>query len=103
MKDALLNVVRNAIQAVEQTGTIFLKVYRKNRTCVMEIKDTGPGITEEDLPFIFDPFYTTKKQGTGLGLTITHRIVEEHDGRIEVESRAGEGSLFRLLIPIKET
>lgn len=102
IKDALLNVVRNAIQAVGQTGTISLKAYRKNKTCVIEIKDTGTGIAEEDLSFIFDPFYTTKKQGTGLGLTITHRIVEEHDGRIEVESRAGQGSLFRLLIPIKE-
>jgi PAS domain S-box-containing protein len=102
VKDALLNVVRNAIQAVEHAGTISLKIYRKNKTCVIEIGDTGPGITEEDLPFIFDPFYTTKKQGTGLGLTITHRIIEEHDGRIEVESRGGKGSVFRLLIPIKE-
>jgi PAS domain S-box-containing protein len=102
VKDALLNVVRNAVQALEQKGTISLKIYRMNKTCVMEIRDTGSGIAEEDLPFIFDPFYTTKKEGTGLGLTITHRIIEEHDGRIEVESRAGEGSIFRLLIPIKE-
>lgn len=102
VKDALLNIVRNALQALGNRGSLSLRIYRKDKTCVMEIKDSGPGIAEEDLPFIFDPFYTTKKEGTGLGLTITHRIVEEHDGRIEVESRTGEGSTFRILIPIKE-
>ncbi|MBS1233120.1 MAG: sensor histidine kinase [Nitrospirae bacterium] len=102
VKDALLNIVKNAIQALENTGTISLRIYRKDKTCILEISDTGPGIAEEDLPFIFDPFYTTKKAGTGLGLTITHRIIEEHDGRIEVESKAGEGSIFRVVIPIKE-
>lgn len=102
VKDALLNIVKNAMQALENKGTLSLSVFRKNKTCVMEIRDTGPGIAQEDLPFIFDPFFTTKKEGTGLGLTITHRIIEEHDGRIEVESREGEGSVFRLLIPIRE-
>jgi PAS domain S-box-containing protein len=102
VKDALLNVVKNAMQALGEKGTITLRIYRKDRTCVMEVADTGPGIANEDLSFIFDPFYTTKKEGTGLGLTITHRIIEEHDGRIEVESKAGEGSTFRVLIPVKE-
>ena len=102
VKDALLNIIKNAIQALENHGTITLKIYRKNKTCILEIRDTGPGIAEEDLLFIFDPFYTTKKTGTGLGLTITHRIIEEHDGRIEVESKTGEGSTFRVVIPIKE-
>ena len=102
VKDALLNIIKNAIQALENHGTITLKIYRKNKTCILEIRDTGPGIAEEDLRFIFDPFYTTKKTGTGLGLTITHRIIEEHDGRIEVESKTGEGSTFRVVIPIKE-
>jgi PAS domain S-box-containing protein len=102
VKDALLNILKNAIQALENHGTITLKIYRKNKTCILEIRDTGPGIAEEDLPFIFDPFYTRKQAGTGLGLTITHRIIEEHDGRIEVESKTGEGSIFRVVIPIKE-
>ncbi len=103
VKDALLNIVRNAMQAVERGGTISLKIRPKDTSCMMEISDTGPGIPKENLPFIFDPFYTTKKEGTGLGLTITHRIIEEHEGRIEVESREGKGSTFRVLIPIKET
>lgn len=102
VKDALLNVLRNAIQAVGEGGKIFLRAHRKNTSCVIEIADTGPGIPEDILPFIFDPFYTTKKEGTGLGLTITHRIIEEHDGRIEVESKVGAGTTFRVLIPIRE-
>ena len=68
---------------------------------MFEISDTGPGISEEDMPFIFDPFFTTKKAGTGLGLTITHRIIEEHEGSIEVESKPGAGSTFRVFIPLK--
>ncbi len=101
IRDALLNIMKNAVQAIGTNGTIMLRTYRKNKFCVLEIKDTGPGIGQEDLPFIFDPFYTTKKGGTGLGLTVTHRIIEEHEGNIEVESRPGAGSTFRVLIPLK--
>jgi signal transduction histidine kinase len=54
------------------------------------------------MPFIFDPFFTTKKTGTGLGLTITHRILEEHKGRIEAESKPGTGSAFRVFIPLSK-
>jgi PAS domain S-box-containing protein len=101
MKEALLNILKNAVQAVGSNGTIFIKTYIKDNTAVVEIKDTGAGIAEEDLPFIFDPFFTTKKTGTGLGLAITHRIVEEHTGSIEVESKPGAGSTFRVFIPLK--
>ncbi len=101
MKEALLNILKNAIQAVGSNGTIFIKMYVKDNAAVVEIKDTGAGIAEEDLPFIFDPFFTTKKTGTGLGLTITHGIIEEHKGSIEVESKPGAGSTFRVFIPLK--
>jgi PAS domain S-box-containing protein len=101
IKDALMNILKNAVQAIGSNGAITVKIYRQHDNCVFEIKDTGPGISDEDLPFIFDPFYTTKKFGTGLGLTITHRIIEEHDGTIAVESRMGAGSVFRVLIPLK--
>ena len=74
----------------------------KTDECVFEIADTGPGISEADKPYIFDPFFTTKKAGTGLGLTITHRIIEEHAGRIEVRSEPGKGSTFSVFIPLKK-
>ncbi len=102
IKDALLNILKNAVQAIGNNGTVTIRIYKKHDACVFEIRDTGPGISEEDLPFIFDPFYTTKKFGTGLGLTITHRIIEEHEGSIAVESKKGAGSVFRVLIPLKK-
>jgi PAS domain S-box-containing protein len=101
IKDALMNILRNAVQATGGNGTITVRTYHKEDSCVFEINDTGPGISGEDLPFIFDPFFTTKMGGTGLGLTVTHRIVEEHEGSIKVESKPGAGSTFRVFIPLK--
>jgi signal transduction histidine kinase len=100
IKEALLNILSNAVQAMGNNGTLFLKTYVKDNAAVFEIKDTGMGIAGEDLPFIFDPFFTTKMGGTGLGLTITHRIIEGHKGSIEVESKPGAGSIFRVFIPL---
>lgn len=100
--DALLNILKNAVQAIGSNGVITVRVLKEHDACVFEIKDTGPGISEEELPFIFDPFYTTKKFGTGLGLTITHRIVEEHEGSITVKSKKGAGSVFRVSIPLRK-
>jgi len=102
MKDALLNILRNSVQAVDAGGTVTVKTYRKDGECVFEIADTGPGISEADKPLIFDPFFTTKKAGTGLCLTITHRIIEEHAGRIEVRTEPGKGSTFSVFIPLKK-
>lgn len=101
IKDALMNIFTNAVQSVGANGTISVKTYVSDNACVFEVKDTGAGIAEEDLPFIFDPFFTTKKSGTGLGLTITHRIIEEHEGSIKVESKPDAGSIFRVFIPLK--
>ncbi len=101
IKEALLNILSNAVQAIGENGTIFIKTYVKDKASVIEIKDTGGGIKEEDLVFIFNPFFTTKNIGTGLGLAITHKLIEEHKGHIEVESKPGKGSTFRVIIPLK--
>ncbi len=103
IKESLLNIVKNAIQAVVTQGMISVKTYTWGNDVVIEIKDTGPGIDNKDMPFIFDPFYTTKPSGTGLGLAITRRIIEEHNGRIRVESNPGEGTMITIYLPtIKE-
>lgn len=102
VKEALLNIFNNATQALTTHGTIAVKTYAGEDSVVVEISDTGPGIDEKDLPFIFSPFYTTKASGTGLGLAITNRIIEEHKGRIEVESKVGIGTTFRVFLPLKE-
>ena len=113
-KEAILNLVSNANHATEN-GVITIKVYSESvfsepdllghraeeKEAVIEIKDTGYGIREEDLNRIWDPFFTTRPTGTGLGLSITKRIIEEHAGKIEVESKVGGGTVFRIYLPLK--
>jgi len=103
VREALLNILTNAIHAIGRDGTIVVKTYVNRDYAVIEIRDTGCGIPEEDLPFMFDPFFSTKGPGsTGLGLTITHKIIEQHNGRIEVESKLNVGSTFKVFLPLKE-
>ncbi len=101
LSQAFLNIVLNAIQAMPEGGVLTLRTYDLPLTAVIEISDTGQGIPAEKLPKIFDPFYTTKEQGTGLGLAVTHRIVKEHAGVIEVASEPGRGTTFKLCLPIR--
>ena len=102
LKEAIVNIISNAVQSMPVPGSIYVRTHRKKNNVVLEIKDTGKGISDKDLSFIFNPFFTTKLTGTGLGLAITHRIVQEHNGRIEVESEVDKGSVFKVFIPIKE-
>lgn len=103
IKEALFNIIDNAVQAVaEKNGKIILKTFETSGYVAVEISDTGTGIDQKDLPLIFNPFYTTKPSGTGLGLSITNRIIEEHEGKIEVKSEINKGTTFKVLFPIKE-
>ena len=82
-------------------GTLTIRSWVKDKSIIIAFKDTGVGIPGEDLAKIFDPFYTTKEKGTGLGLSIAQKIIEEHGGKIEVESRgAGTGAIFRVILPL---
>lgn len=96
----LLNLLLNAIQAIDGQGTITVEISGEGNDALIAVSDTGRGIPAEHLPNIFRPFYTTKGNGTGLGLSLAKRIVEEHDGRIEVESSAAKGTRFVVLLPI---
>ena len=102
IKEALMNIITNAIQALQGVGTITLKTYARGNDAVLEVQDTGRGIPAAELDSIYNPFFTTKSSGTGLGLAITHRIIQEHSGRIEVESEVDRGTVFRVYIPLKE-
>ncbi|MGK4002892.1 protoglobin domain-containing protein [Sorangium sp. So ce1036] len=97
----LLNLLRNAIEALEAAGggAVILRARRRPRHAVIEVEDNGPGLASPDAP-IFDPFFSTKPNGTGLGLAIAHRIVTDHEGAIEFESRPGR-TLFRVTLPIR--
>ena len=98
----LLNVLLNAIQATEPDGDIHVSAAILNEINMLEIavRDTGTGIAADDLPHMFDPFFSTKKQGNGLGLAIAHTIIEQHRGEILVESERGRGSTFRIRLPL---
>jgi PAS domain S-box-containing protein len=99
MKQVFLNLVTNAVQAMEQSGgRIAVHTSSDGDFVEISVADDGPGISAQELPKIFDPFYTRRSDGTGLGLTIVHRIIDEHDGHIEVES-SREGTTFRVAIP----
>ncbi|MBX4148736.1 ATP-binding protein [Paenibacillus lautus] len=96
----LINLIRNSFQAMEHTGTVRLSLRAEERMAVVEVEDTGKGIPDENLVKIFDPFYTTKEEGTGLGLSLCQKIVEDHGGRITVHSELGIGTTFTLRIPL---
>ncbi len=102
IKQVLVNLIKNAMQAMTKGGTLTLATGEGPQDVWMSVADTGGGIPQEQLNRIFEPFYTTKKKGSGLGLMIVQRIVREHGGRIELESRVGEGSCFRVWLPLHE-
>ncbi len=103
MNQALLNILFNAIQAIEGEGTIRISTKSDNRYLFILIEDSGCGISQEDLPRIFDPFYTTKEpgKGTGLGLSISYTIIREHQGNIQISSKLGEGTSVTITIPVQ--
>jgi len=95
----LLNLLLNAVQAMDGEGTVRVEIGSQESHAVLLVSDTGRGIPPQHLANIFRPFYTTKGNGTGLGLSLARRIVEEHHGRIEVSSVEGSGSKFTVLLP----
>jgi len=102
MKQVILNLLMNAIQAMPEGGRLGLsgQVSGDHYWLQFSIKDSGIGIPPEDMDKLFDPFFSTKEGGIGLGLSIAHRIIDQHHGRIEVESTSGKGTLFTLWLPI---
>lgn len=101
LKQVFVNLISNAVQAMSQSGgSIEVRAYINEGFISVAVSDTGPGIPPDDLKKVFDPFYSTRDEGTGLGLTIVHRILDEHDGHIEVASDPGAGTTFTVSLPI---
>jgi signal transduction histidine kinase len=100
LKQVLVNLVQNARQAMGREGTLTLGTERRGDWVVLSVSDTGEGIAPESLERIWEPFFTTRTQGTGLGLSLVRRIVEDHGGHVEVESQPGQGTTFRLYFPV---
>lgn len=103
INQVLLNLYLNAIEAMGDGGTLSVKLFGDDPGWVkIEISDTGVGIQKKDLEKIFDPYFTTKPSGTGLGLAIVHRIIEAHDGEVNVKSEQGKGTTVSIILPASE-
>jgi len=101
LRIAILHILKNAIEATPEGGRITLSCGMTDENVYIDITDTGKGIPEEDIPKIFSLFFSTKKHRLGMGLPIVKQIMEEHKGAVRVQSKLGEGSTFRLIIPTR--
>jgi two-component system, sporulation sensor kinase E len=102
MQQVLVNLIKNAMQAMTRGGALTFQTGENDDGVWVSVGDTGGGIPQEQINRIFEPFYTTKKKGSGLGLMIVQRIVRAHNGRIELESHLGRGTTFRIWLPLHE-
>ena len=102
MERVLYNLLLNAAQASPPRASVTVKTRQSGDTVEIDVIDRGTGIAPKDRESIFNPFFTTKSSGVGLGLAIVSKIVDEHGGEITVESEPGAGSVFRVFLPIRE-
>ena len=103
LQQVFMNLILNARDAMPRGGELNISTYQEGSQLVVKVQDSGFGISEENVKRIYDPFFTTKKagEGSGLGLSVSYGIIQEHSGRINVDSRAGQGTTFRLHLPLK--
>ena len=101
LEQCLRNLVHNALQAMPEGGTLTLRTGLQERGAVLEVQDTGLGIPPEDLERIFEPLFTTRAQGCGLGLSLTRKLVLANRGHLELDSEVGRGTSFRIVLPLE--
>ena len=100
MKTVLLNMFLNAVQAMPDGGTLKVSIRREGSKIITVTEDSGTGIAEDVIDKVFDLYYTTRSEGTGLGLPLAHQIVKEHDGSMIIESHDGVGTKVRVELPV---
>ena len=100
MKQGLLNIIKNAISAMPEGGQLTIETLQQDDELQLKVTDTGTGIPDDIIGKIFEPYFTTKDFGSGLGLTLVYKIVKEHKGDIAIKSKEGEGTTFTLSFPI---
>lgn len=103
LKQVFINILKNAIEVMPDGGNIFVTIRTLDQDHVLiSLRDEGIGMTEDKLKRLGEPFYTTKERGTGLGLMVSYKIIEEHQGEIMVESEEGKGTVFHLTLPVRQ-
>jgi signal transduction histidine kinase len=98
MRQAFSNLLQNAAEAMPDGGTLSVEAHDGKEAAIV-VRDTGVGIPADKIKKIFLPFFTTKDNGVGMGLALTHKVITSHGGRIEVESREGKGTTFTVTLP----
>jgi two-component system sensor histidine kinase HydH len=96
----LFNLLKNGLQAMPEGGKLRVELEQSASMALVNISDTGVGIPPENIPLIFDPFWTDKAKGTGLGLALCRKVAQEHGGSLAVESEVGVGSTFTVTLPL---
>lgn len=99
IKQAFINLIKNGAEAMNKSGEIMVEIYTEKESVIIQIADEGSGISDNQLSELLQPFYTTKTEGTGLGLVITQRIIEMHSGILSVSSTSKEGTIFTISLP----
>jgi len=103
MKQALINIIKNGVAAMNQGGTLKIVTREDQGFVHIDISDSGIGMSEEQLSKIFEPYYTTKEFGSGLGLTVVYKVIREHNGEVSVHSRENQGTTFTISLPIPDS
>lgn len=101
MQQVFVNVIKNAIHAMPKGGILEIQSESRGKLCLIRFRDSGVGIPEESIHKIFDAYYTTREEGSGLGLMIVHQIIREHSGRMEVSSKPNFGTTFTVILPVR--
>ncbi|MED4015954.1 sensor histidine kinase [Sutcliffiella cohnii] len=102
MKQVLYNLIRNSVEAMDGLGRLSIYSVKKEQTYEIYIKDSGTGMDEATEKAVFNPFFTSKETGTGLGLTIVQRIIDDHHGKIEVFETSKNGTTFLITLPLQD-
>jgi signal transduction histidine kinase len=102
IRQALINILKNAMESISGSGTVTIGIGSKGKeVAIITVSDTGTGLAESDRDKVFNPDFTTKEQGLGLGLALAHEIVQAHGGEIRVRSASDIGATFEILLPVK--
>ena len=99
---SFMNILDNACYSIKTTGIVYIRLQKKENSVIIEFEDTGCGMKKEHIEKIFDPFYTTKPvgEGSGLGMSIGYKVIQNHNGTIDVESVEGKGTKFIIQLPV---